>query len=99
MIYKGQLISKLIFGVFKFFQKTNENKSTWGIIVVKSNFFVRFLEELRILKSPFEINWPLPVPKRVYMCLFKIETVWFYYTDYPKFLIIFSIKKVIGWRI
>ena len=44
------------------FQKTNKNKST--IIVVKSNFFVRFLgprflEELRIPKSPFEINWPL----------------------------------------
>ena len=43
-------------------QKTNKNKS--AIIVVKSNFFVRFLgprflEELRIPKSPFEINWPL----------------------------------------
>ena len=25
---KGQLISKCIFGVFNFFQKTNENKST-----------------------------------------------------------------------
>ena len=29
-------------------------------IVVKSNCFVHFLEELRIPKSPFEINWPLP---------------------------------------
>ena len=55
---KGQLILKLLFCVFKFFQKTNKNKSTWGIIVVKLNFFVRFLEELRIIKSPFEINWP-----------------------------------------
>ena len=26
--------------------KTNKNKSTWGIIVVKSNSFVRFLEEI-----------------------------------------------------
>ena len=26
-----------------------------------SNFFVRFLEELRIPKSPFEINWPLEI--------------------------------------
>ena len=25
---KGQLILKLLFGVFKFFQKTNKNKST-----------------------------------------------------------------------
>ena len=57
---KGQLISKGIFGVYNISQKTNETKSTWGIIVVKSNLFVRFLGELRIRKSPFEINWPLP---------------------------------------
>ena len=36
------------FWCLQFFQKTNENNSTWGIIVLKSNFFVRFLEELRI---------------------------------------------------
>ena len=36
-ILKGQLISKCLFGVFTFFQKTNENKS---------NLFVRFLEEM-----------------------------------------------------
>ena len=59
LCFKGQLISKCIFGAFKFFQKTNENKSTWGIIVVKSNFFVRFLEELKTTKRHFEINWPL----------------------------------------
>ena len=41
---KGQLISKWFFGVGDFLQKTNKNKSTWGIIVVKS--FVRFLEEI-----------------------------------------------------
>ena len=56
---KGQLILKCRFCVFKFFQKTNKNKLNWGIIVVKLNFFVCFLEELRIPKSPFEINWPL----------------------------------------
>ena len=39
---KGQLILKCLFGVFNFFQKINENKSTWVIIVVKSNSFVRF---------------------------------------------------------
>ena len=33
---KGQLISKCLFGVFKFFQKTNENKSI--IVLIKSNF-------------------------------------------------------------
>ena len=58
---KGQLISKCLFGVIKFFQTMNENKWTWGVIVVKLNFFIHFLEELRIAKSPFEINWPLVV--------------------------------------
>ena len=45
-VFKGQLISKCFFGVFNFFQKMNENRSTWGIIVVKLNSFVRFLEEI-----------------------------------------------------
>ena len=42
---KGHLILKRLFGVFNFFQKMNENKSTCGIIVVKSNSFVCFLEQ------------------------------------------------------
>ena len=41
---KGQLFSKCLFDVFNFSQKTNENKSTWVIIVVKANCFVGFLE-------------------------------------------------------
>ena len=56
---KGQLISKSFFGVVDFLQKTNENKSTWGIIVVKSNSFVRFLEEIDDPKNHFEINWQI----------------------------------------
>ena len=35
---KGQLISKCLFGVFNFFQKRNESKSTEGIRVEKSIF-------------------------------------------------------------
>ena len=58
---KGQIISKWFFGVFYFLQKTNENKSTWGVIVVKSNSFVRFLEEIKDIKNLFEIIWPLVV--------------------------------------
>ena len=46
MTAKGQLISKCLFGAFNFSQKTNENKSTWGIIVVKLNSFFYFLEEI-----------------------------------------------------
>ena len=41
---KGQLISKCLFGIFTFFQKTNGNKST-SRQVVKLNLFVHFLEE------------------------------------------------------
>ena len=58
-LFKGQLISKYLFGVFSFLQKTNENKSTWGIIVVKSNSFVHFLEETLSWKNHFEFVWPL----------------------------------------
>ena len=56
---KGQLISKCLFGVFNFFQKTNENKSNWGIIVVKSNSFVCFLEESLAWKNHYDFVWPL----------------------------------------
>ena len=51
----GQLISKYIFGVFSFLQKRNENKTTWGIIVVKLNSFVRFLEETLAWKKSFRL--------------------------------------------
>ena len=56
---KGQLILKRIFEVVNFLQKTNENKFTWGLIVVKLNSFVCFLEEIDDPKNHFEINWPL----------------------------------------
>ena len=65
-VSKGQIISIWFFDVFDFLQKTNENKLIWGIIVVKSNSFVRFLEEIEDIKTPFEINWPLEGP-----CLVK----------------------------
>ena len=44
---------------FEFFQNTNENNWIWGIIVVKWNFFVHFLEEFKTSKRHSEINWPL----------------------------------------
>ena len=61
MFSKGQLISKRVFGVVNSSKKPEKNcpNSIWydssGQIV-----FVRFLKELRVPKSPFEINWPLP---------------------------------------
>jgi hypothetical protein len=56
VIIKGQLNSKWFFGVVNFLQKMNENKSTLGIIVVKLNSFVRFLEEIDDPKNHFEIK-------------------------------------------
>ena len=47
-----------VIGVFNFLQETNQNQSTWGIIVVKSNLLVHFLEEIDDPKNHFEINWP-----------------------------------------
>ena len=45
------------FWCLQFSQKTNENNSTWGTVVVE--FFIYFLGELKIPKRHFEINWPL----------------------------------------
>ena len=44
---KGDIISKCLFGVFKFFQKTNENKSIRDIIAVKSIFFRLFFGRIK----------------------------------------------------
>ena len=56
---KGQFIWKCLFGVFNFFQKTNEKKSTWSMYHSTVKFFHCFLKEFKIPTSPFEINWPL----------------------------------------
>ena len=47
---------KLSKWVVDFLQKTNKNKSIWGIIVVKLNSFVHFLEEIDGPQKPFR-NW------------------------------------------
>ena len=52
---KGRLVSKCLFDVFKFFKKTNESKSTRGIIVVKSNFLVRFFGYQKVLLKLTEL--------------------------------------------
>ena len=56
---KGQLISKGLVGILnsskKWTKKFNlQYYDTSGWLV-----FIRFLEELKTPKSPFEINWPL----------------------------------------
>ena len=57
-ILKGQLILKCLFGVFNS-PKNKRKQFAWGTIVVKLNFFVCFLVELKIPKRHFEINWSL----------------------------------------
>ena len=61
---KGQLISKCLFGIFTFFQKPNENKSTSS----KVELFVRFLEETSAWKNHFEIVWPLEKWQYFFFC-------------------------------
>ena len=54
LISKGHLFSKCLFGVFNFFHKMNKNKSTWGFIVVKLNWFICCLEETSSWKNHFD---------------------------------------------
>ena len=49
-LVKGQLISKYLFGVFTFFQKTNENKLTSSKVKFVHSFFGRNVG----LKNHFE---------------------------------------------
>ena len=78
-ITKGQVIAKFLFGVFNPPQN-KQNNLTWGTVVVKLNFFVRFLGELKVLKRHFEISWPLEL--RVY-CL-NIYTVYVFPWQHQK---------------
>ena len=55
----GHLILKYLYDIFSFLRKTNQNRSTWGIIVVMSNLFVYFLEETLPWKNHFDFVWPL----------------------------------------
>ena len=71
-ISKGQLISKCLLGVFKSFKKKRTETFQLDVltIVVGSNFFVHFLEELKIPKRHFEIK--LPLPEKI-LCFFARE--------------------------
>ena len=52
-----------IFGILRFFQKTNEWIRFFGLTVLKTNLFVPFWKNPRVPKSPFEIIWPLECRK------------------------------------
>jgi hypothetical protein len=57
LVCKGQLISKFLFGILKFFQKTNEIIQPSSTMLTQVHFF----EELKTPKRHFETNWPLPI--------------------------------------
>ena len=57
----------MVFWCLLFPPKKNKNKSTWGIILVKSNSFVHFFEEIEDTKNPFEIIWPLQISYYVHI--------------------------------
>ena len=50
---KGQIISKGLFGILGFFQKTNERIRFFSLTVLKTNLFVRFSEESEDTKKSF----------------------------------------------
>ena len=53
VLFKGQLISKWFFGVVDFLQKTKTKTLIWGIIIINSNSFVHFFEEIDDPPKPF----------------------------------------------
>ena len=52
---KGHIIWKRLFGIFRFFQKTNEQIGFLYCQTIKMNLFVCFLEESEDIKSCFEM--------------------------------------------
>ena len=60
MNFKGQLISKGLFGTYpQFSQKMNEKIRLYYYDSSGRLVFVRFLGEIKDKKRHFEINWPL----------------------------------------
>ena len=62
--FKGQLISKCLFGVFTFFQKTNENKQTSSKVEFVHSFFGRNVS----LKKSFRICLTFSKIEEVFLC-------------------------------
>ena len=61
VIFKGQLISKCLFGVFNFFQKTNENKSNKLKKIHKVSLTHKGSYDLKTSRSISELHTRAPV--------------------------------------
>ena len=71
---KDQLISKCLFGVFTFFQKTDENKSTSSNVEFVHSFFGRNVglkESFRICLTFRRVPSPSSLLYFISFCLFK----------------------------
>ena len=55
----GQLISKGLFAILKFFQKNERNNSIIVLLGKKTNLFFVFLEESLAWKKHYDFFWPL----------------------------------------
>ena len=83
-----------------FFQADDSSKKWknefgfFGLTVLKTNLFVRFLEESEDTKKPFEIIWPLDSPKKVKRerrkknkeAIFDLRTIIFFAQCFVPFL-------------
>ena len=65
------MISRCLFRVFNFFQKTNENM----LHTSKNKFICLFLEEFTTWQFAFEINWPLVTEFSVLANAFKWQNL------------------------
>ena len=72
-VCNGQVISKGLVGILNSSRK-NEKIRPSVLWQIRSNVFIRFLGELKTLKSPFEINWPLATTRAI-MCRDKFQSV------------------------
>ena len=104
---KGQLISKCLFGVFNFFQKNEQNKLTWGIILLKLNSFVHFLEEFTAWQFAYEFYRPLKPSNMVSNLAFisvlvksvSLECCFFFLSFSVRNYVLARLKiKLIKWR-
>jgi hypothetical protein len=59
VLAKGQIISKGLFGILEFFQKTNERILFYYCWAKNPNLFVCFLEESSACKKHYDSVWTL----------------------------------------
>ena len=90
--FKGQLISKCLFGVYNFLPKRNKNTSHSS-----KNEFIHsfFLEEFTAWQFAFEIKWPLVTYKipsflETLLVIANLDTIW-HFSQYVLYTSLFFV--------